>query len=298
MPSDTYLMPDFMNRDLPVHYTTALNILAQMGVEASRIDLMAVGRYQNYRGEIQSQEPASGAVLMEDTQIVLKIGVSSAVDFMPYQFFQGAGASWEDRAREFMAPFDAASMRRTAESHLQTLRYNLGLVDRDYLARLLQLFHFRLNAADADTGEALMWAALFPRFHEWSGNPRLVTHVLQQFFPWKFTIDENVPSEYPIPPDLQYRLGSRMGRLGQETVVGKSFTECDSTYELVISEVQPEEAPQLFPGAAVRSKIEWLIETCMPGNLDCRITIKVVAKGSRLGKEHGHTYLGYAVFAG
>jgi predicted component of type VI protein secretion system len=195
-----------------------------------------------------------------------------------------------------MAPFDSAVMRRTAESRSQALRYNLGIIDRQYIGRLLQLFHFRLNAVDIDTREAVTWASLFPRFHSWSGNPWLVCRVLEQFFPWTFSINENVASSNSIPEELQYRLGGRRGRLGRETVLGRNFTECDSAYELVISEVSPQDSPKLFPGAAVRSKIEWVIQTCMPGNLDCRITVKVTKEASRLGGESGRAYLGFAAF--
>lgn len=294
MPTER-VMPNFCDPHQPVHFTTALNILAGMGIDATRIDLLAVGRHQNYSGEVHEQEPAPGSPVTDGVQIVLKIGLSSPVDYMPYQFFQGAG-DWEGRARALMAPFDSSVIRYAADARLLALKYNFGVVDIDHLARLLRLFHFQLDGMVAGSSEALLWASLFPYFHLWSGNAQWIVAVLEYFFPWKFRIRENICSEYQIPDALRYRLGSREGRLGRESILGHRFCEWDSAYELVVMGVKHDEVPGLFPGEKVRAKIEWLLQTCMPGNLDCHIRIEVDAAGAVIGQEHGRAYLGYAAY--
>ncbi len=50
--ADQKIMPDFCNRRYPFHYTTAISVLAKMGVDVNDIDILAIGTYENYRGEI------------------------------------------------------------------------------------------------------------------------------------------------------------------------------------------------------------------------------------------------------
>ena len=289
----TYLMPEFCGRRHPFHFATAINTLVQMGLDSSRIDLLAVGRYENFKGEIREQEPHAGEPITSHTHITLKVGFSSAVDFMPYQFLY-SGEKWEDRAREFMAPFDAAVIRQTAQSRLLALRYNLGLVDLNHLMKVLQLFQFSLEEPEQKFGEALLWTSIFPHFHYWAGNPEWLVRILEYFFPWQFSLYENVRSEYEIPEPLRYRLGSPTGHLGRELILGRTFNECDSSYELVLRGVRTEQIVDLFPGAPMRSRIDWVVKTCMPGSLDYRLRIDAPPGRMRLGGETRQAYLGYA----
>ena len=85
----TFKMPNFSSRKFRSGYSVALNILSRLGVPHEQIDILAVGEYQNYRGEILRQEPEAGEDVRHDTRIVLDVGFYSAVDQMPYQFFSG-----------------------------------------------------------------------------------------------------------------------------------------------------------------------------------------------------------------
>jgi len=87
------IMPDLSSRKNPLHFSTALSILMKAGVDIHRINLIAEGKYENYRGEVHYQEPAAGSVITDNTKIILRIGSTSAVDFMPYQFFYGMGGN-------------------------------------------------------------------------------------------------------------------------------------------------------------------------------------------------------------
>jgi len=293
-------MPDFCHRRYPVHYTTALNLLMKMGVSLDRINLLAVGEYQNYKGEIHNQSPAPGQPLDRKTKISLHVGYPSAVDFMPYQFFYGLGGKrpssgdWEYNARTLMAPYEASVIRYDARARYLALKYNFGVVDQGHLKKYIDLFDFALSDDNADFEEIVAWANILPDFHLWSGNPEMVTKILAYLFKHPFKIVENIKADYEIPSRLQYRLGSKSGRLGRETVLGGIFSECDSSYRVIMSEMEPDEIADYLPGRPRRKKLEWFLNTCMPSHLEYKISFRVKAGAVCLGADQNRSRLGYA----
>ena len=106
-------MPDFLGRRYRFHYLTAMNLLESMGVPLGDIRVRAAGEYENYRGEIRSQDPAPGTAIPPGTVITLHVGCFSAVDFMPYQFFYGLqGIRESDNTWETDGAFDDGAVRR------------------------------------------------------------------------------------------------------------------------------------------------------------------------------------------
>jgi hypothetical protein len=296
------IMPDFCSRRFPFHYTTALNILMKMGIDISNINILSVGEYENYKGEVREQKPRPGTTIDSDTKIVLKVGSPSAVDYMPYQFFYGlrgirdSGREWDERARCLMAPFESSIIRRNSIARFLSLKYDIGIIDQDYLVRILKLYGFDFSGLDTDTAEMLFWFSAFSSFHFWAGNPEAVEKVLTSLFGYDFKIIENVKAEYEIPPPIQYRLGAKSGRLGKETVIGRSFVEYDSGYTVVIMGVEPEDVEKLLPGRSLREKLEWVLSICMPSNLDYHPKIKVDVARTKVGRERRESYLGYSTF--
>jgi hypothetical protein len=295
-------MPDFCNRRFPFRFTTALNLLMKMGVDIDRVNLLAVGEFENYCGEIREQSPAPGTVLDENTQISLKVGFPSPVDYMPYQFFYGLeggrdrSGEWEDRARELFAPYDAAVIRHHAIAKFEILKFNHSFLDLEHILNFLRLFDYAFESEDEQLEELLAWMALLPNFHFWAGNPTFVERALERIFGYKFAIVENVKSEYEIPPSLRYQLGSPACRLGRETIIGKSFLESDSCYTLVVSGIPGEKVKDFLPGMKLRKKLEKMLEVCMPNNLDYKLEFRVEEKKLFLGKEKGRGYLGYSTY--
>jgi len=206
-------MPDLCNRSYPFHYATALNLLEKMGVDIGRINILAVGEYENYKGEILGQKPAPGMPLKSDVSIELKVGYPSAVDQLPFQFFYGLGgkahrsADWEWQSRRFMAPYDAAVIRHKAAARYQSLRFSFGITDKDHLTRYLDLFDFALGHDFQDLGDVVFWTGIMPSFHDWSGNAAGVAKVLQFLFGYRFRIIESAESRYEIPDDIRKALG-------------------------------------------------------------------------------------------
>jgi len=293
-------MPNLCHRLYPFHYTTALNLLAKLGVDINRIELLAVGEYENFKGEIMTQIPAPGTPLTASTRVVLEVGFSSAVDIMPYQFFYGLygrvarGKDWELNARHLMAPFDAAVIRRNAVTRLEALRFAFNVVDEDHLDRFLSLFDFHIDRGARTVNEALAWGALLPVFHMWAGNPDRVAQVLGLLFGYTFRIVENAPAEFPIPDGIRYRLGMKSGRLGRETIIGRTFTESDSTYEVIVSGLPRDAMTAWLPGGTSRKKLDWVLRVCMPGNLGYRLRFEVGDRAAVLGGKKKGSYLGYS----
>lgn len=297
------IMPDFCNRRCPFHYITALNLLAGMKIDINKIDILASGEYENYKGEILAQEPEPGTVLTKDSRIMLKVGFSSAVDYMPYQFFYGLSgirqtdASWEENSRKLLAPFDAAVIRHNAEARYQSLKYDYGVIDSEHFRRIIRIFGIKLPPDMDSIDDMLFWLSILPSFHYWAGNPGLTEKALEMLFGFTFEIVENSYSVHEIPPSLHYHLGTRTGRLGREVVLGRQFSEYDSGYEVIIKNVEPNQVRELLPAGKIRKKIEWVLTTCMPNNLTYQIRIKVNRPGvSVAGEEIQKGYLGYSTF--
>ncbi|MFQ6008880.1 MAG: type VI secretion system baseplate subunit TssG [Candidatus Zixiibacteriota bacterium] len=296
------VMPDLCSRRHRFHFTTALNMLMKMGIDINRVDILAVGEYENYKGEIRKQSPPPGAPLDDDTRIVLEIGYFSAVDCLPYQMFYGIlgvtsrTTEWEDKARAFMAPFDTAVLRHEAISRHLLLKFIFGLTDFKHLTNYLKLFNFLLWEDSHNTREALLWSVLLPSFHFWAGNPDSVGKILHYLFGYDFQIIEGSESEYNIPGNLRTHLGVRLSRVGKEVVLGRSFKECDSSYEVRISQVKAEEVEDLLPGKPKRRKLEWALSICMPNNLDYNVTIKIDTRNFVLGTQGDRRFLGYSTY--
>jgi len=295
-------MPDFCSRRYPFHFVTALNILMKMGVDLARVNLLAVSEFENYKGEIHDQEPQPGEPVTPDTPISLHVGCLSAVDHLPYQFFYGVQGSrdssgeWEDRARETMAPFDSAVIRYRAMADYEAHKFNLGVLDRDYLLNYLDLFGFDPGKNAPDLSDLLFWSAALPAFHRWAGNAETVAAVLQGLVGYPVEIVESLSQTFDIPEEMQSRLGTESSGLGQTMLLGDSFTECDSGYRVTISQVAREDIVNFLPGGYQRRKLEWLLDICMPGNLEAVVAVEAAAKATVLGRETEPGYLGYSTY--
>jgi type VI secretion system (T6SS) VasB/ImpH family protein len=295
-------MPDFCSRRFPFHYVTALNVLMKMGINLSSINLLAVSEFENYKGEIHQQSPKPGEQITADTQISLHVGCLSAADHVPYQFFYGVeggrdrSSEWEDRARETMAPFDSAVIRYRALAGYEMHKFNLGVLDRDYLISYLDLFDFAPGEDAPDISDLLFWVAALPAFHRWAGNAEAVAAVLHSLIGYPVEIVESVSCRFDIPEAMQSHLGTESGRLGQALLLGNSFTECDSGYRVNIREVAPDDIANFLPHGAKRRKLDWLLNICMPGNLEAVISIEAAAAPTVLGSEAQKGYLGYSTY--
>lgn len=298
----TAVMPDLCSRRHPVSITTALMLLKRMGIDLRRVDILADGEHENYKGEIREQKPAPGDEIGRRDQIVLKIGYAGAVGQLPYQFFYGLDSGsaartsdWEDRAYRLMAPFDAAVVRRMAEAEFEELKYQNSFGDLEHIKRFLKLFGLDTSLI-ANLHEGLLWAAMMPSFNEWAGNAEKTERALKCLFGYNFEIIENVPTRHDIPDELQFRLGSETDRLGNETVLGDSFTECETAVTVVMSGVSGRDLRNYLPGQPGHKKLRKVLETCLPSHFICEIEIEPETKQAALGDGDQAAYLGYSSY--
>jgi len=293
------IMPDFCRRHHRLHFITALRLLRRLGLDLNRVEIIAVGEDENYKGEIREQEPHPGEVITDQTRIVLKIGFPGGVDLVPYQFFYGLKGvtartdDWENRARTLMAPFDAAHIRRLVQIAHEKLKLDFSFLEPSQIRDFLQLFDFDPPGED-DLEESLIWMILMPRFYRWAGNGDQVAEVLQVLFGFDFSIEENVTRRFEIPDRLRYRLGSPVDRLGKGAFLGTSFCESDSGFRVIIKNVPREKIPELLPDRPLRRKIEKTLELCLPTNL--AYDIKIFMARDEVGKaaKGKPMYLGYS----
>lgn len=295
-------MPDFCSRKNPFHYVTALNTLGKMGVDPNDVTIIAVGEYWNYRGEVIEQEPAAGSSIGRSTGITLKVGYNSAIDYMPYQFFYGfgdkppRGSDWDMNARKLMAPFDASVIRADARAKFLSLVFGFGLVDSEYISRFLNLYDFGLEGQAKDMKDLLFWVALMPAFHNWAGNPNFLAAVVTSLLGYPCCVKENVRSEHQMPPPDCYRLGDGGGRLGAESVIGRSFSECDTAYEVQLSGIRENDLSAFLPGGAKMQMLEDILDFCMPNNYDYIISVHGEERGARIGADGANCYLGMSSY--
>ena len=193
-------MPRLVNRKAPMDFTAALVLLARMGIDLHRVELLAAGDHENYRGEIYSQKPEPGATLSPDTRIALEVGFRGAVDQMPYQFFYGLrrraddGRDWDRRARELMAPFDASVVRYHGLIEHHILRLALSYYDQTQVSRQLAVYGLPQPRVPLDEREQMLMVSLLPRYNEWAGNADALVDVLELFFGFACRIVENIPA--------------------------------------------------------------------------------------------------------
>jgi len=303
-PARPITMPDFCNRHHPVRIDAALMTLLRMEVDLERVEILADGESENYRGEIRHQVPQPGETIGPDTRVVLRAGWYGGFDNLPYQFFYGLeshglsrSAEWEERGRRLMAPFDAASVRSLGRTQYEELRFNQGFADRKHLARFLKLFGLDWAITWNEIPTALLWLAMLPSFNEWAGNARQVERALEALFGYRFVIGESRPRTYTIPEDLRYHLGGDGGRLGHETVLGESFTESDSCYEVVVKAVRVNDIRSFLPGQELRLRLDQVLDLCMPSHLERAIRVEPATRTAALGDAPEASYLGYSSFA-
>jgi hypothetical protein len=297
--SERLLMPEFTDRHHPFYFTTALSTLIRLGIDLNRVELLAVGLHETYRGEVISQEPKAGTEIAPRTRIRLEVGLESAVDILPYQFFFGfesnrdSTGEWETAGRRLLAPFDSAIIRRRGWEDFRRLSFTLAQSDREQLLRFFELFEFDPKLVGESSRECSLWVALLPLFHYWAGNAALVAKMVTAIFGYPCEIIESARSTTAIPVGLQSRLGHNNCRLGSETILGETFSDIDSGYRVVISDVEPEKALGWLPGKPLFMKLKQLLAMCLPGHLEGEVVVRCRRSPFSTGAAQRTARLGY-----
>jgi predicted component of type VI protein secretion system len=191
-----------------------------------------------------------------------------------------------------MAPFDAAVMHAEAIAVLVPLAYNFSILSEHHLTRYLQLFD-QSAVGESDLNALRVWAESMPGFYHWGGNPRFVERFLQALFGFRFTIQENVESRHETPEALRWKLGKNQNMLGHESVLGKSFSECDTALEVTVHDVPPNQVADLLPNHTLRRKVDEVLSICLPAGMSCRVRVASLPTAGRLAGANRLNRLGY-----
>jgi hypothetical protein len=295
-------MPDFCSRRRPYHYVTALNVLMKYGVDLSNVNLIAAGTFENYKGEVHGQTPKPGEAITPGTEITLEVGCLSGVDHIPYQFFYGFHGvgdrtdDWELNARKALAPFDSEVIRYHAYAKHVARKFNFGVVEKPHLHRFLRLFAFNPEKYAPDLPELMFWVSAMPLFHKWSGNARAVAAILGRLIGHSVEIVENARGSFVLPEECRSPLGSESSRVGASLIAGRTFSDCDSTYEVIVHGVNSKSVAHFLPGGKTYKKLEWLLSVSMPSFLERRIRIRTRGHRAAIGKEKPACFLGYSSY--
>jgi predicted component of type VI protein secretion system len=195
-----------------------------------------------------------------------------------------------------MAPFDSSVIRAEARAKLLSLIFDFGFAEKGHMRRFLDLYDFDIAHETDDLRELLFWSSLLPAFNFWAGNPDSVARIVSGLFGYECRIIENVQGEYDIPEKTRYRLGKGEERLGAGSVVGRSFSQCDTAFDVIVTGVGNGDMREFLPGGTKRRKLERILEYCMPSDLECRIRIFGEKRGSRIGESGAECHLGYSSY--
>lgn len=296
------LMPNLVSPQARMTFVQALLALKQSGVEWENVRLFSSGTFENYRGEVLKQEPKPNTEITPDTQITLWVGFPSLFDALPYQLFFGA-KEWhrdtvrlEQRAREFLACFDSSFIRILSRLEYVLLVYNLVFLEKDFCQHFLEAFDFPKDQWEKE--EILLWMIFLPTFHLWAGTKEGTEKVLSAFLQAQSKIEENIPGENQLPLELRSRLGERSNHLGQNWLLGKRFSECDSTYRINICPISADQIKEFLPNHKKRKKLERILALSTPGQLRYKVSLKLKQKDKKfsLGKDSKNSLLGYATY--
>jgi len=270
-----------------------------LGVDQSRVNLKAIGKFLNYRGEIHSQSPRAGEVITDDSVIRLNVGFDSVVDHFPHQFFFGlpglsslAGGDWEDSGRRLMSTFDAAVIKLEALASYEAFRFSCPEIDPDQSVRTARLFS--IDSLPHDPGNKVRHTVLpvLPHFYLWSGNAEGTARFLSQVLGHTVEIVENVETVQQIDPDLQSQLGVRFTELGGSMVLGSSFKERESAFDILVRDVEIDQVADWLPSGRRMMQLNQLVHTTLPNGLDYRIRPLFKKRTIKLGRTSNEAYLG------
>lgn len=295
-------MPPLANPLSPSSLIHAVLWLKKLGVSADNLRLLFKGVFESYKGEISKHLPSSGMEIDPSTLIQLEVASASMVDQLPFSLFFDPNQKHLDlektefRARELFSIFDAtmAKIKTTLEYIL--LVYNFVFVEPSFSKNFVRAFGFPEDEWNSE--ELFFWMLLLPGFHQWAGTKKGTEKVLSIFLGTKVKIEENQRGENSLPVELQSCLGIRGSKLGSDWSLGNSFSECDSSFKVMIGPISATQVRDFLPLRLKRKKLDLILEHCVPGQLRWSIDLKLKRKERNfsLGENTPNCVLGYSTY--
>lgn len=171
-------------------------------------------------------------------------------------------AEQEANARKFLLPFEQ-------------LFYWLRLDNETYEARIEdRLADWWLNLEGVDMGETdltdrqqAILHQMLPHLSNIVGNWSLTAQWLELLLSKKIEIAEKAPPQYPLPDEVQKRLGD--GILGEDFVIGTTFCDGLPSLNIILKGLTSGELADYMPEGAARDILEntllsWLLPVETP----------------------------------
>ena len=135
---------------------------------------------------------------------------------------------------------------------------------------------------------------LLPHLPEIIGNWSLTAQWLSLFFDATITIMEIPPPQYTFPATLQKRMGT--GRLGQDFVIGGTFSDGIPILKILIEDLTPESIESFLPKGNKRELLEQeLLQLLLPIETPYQIktSLKIQSTEFQMGENYNSSILGY-----
>ncbi|HEX7400806.1 MAG TPA: type VI secretion system baseplate subunit TssG [candidate division Zixibacteria bacterium] len=294
-------LPYLTNPHSPTSLVRAFLWLRKLGIDPENLRLLFKGPFENYKGEITGQIPLPGEV-NTSKEIQLEVALASMVDQLPFSFFLDPNKKQKDlektelRSRELLAAFDSMMAQTNTTLEYIHLAYKYVISESSFTRLLIGAFGFPQEGWDSE--ELLLWMFLLPYFHQWAGTIRGTSRVLSIFLKAPVRIRENQRGENSLPIELQSLLGRRYNRLGSDWSLGKGFSECDTTFQVVIGPISASEVRDFLPPGIKKIKLDLILTHCVPGQLrwKMKVTLKPKERNFTLGESTPNCVLGYSSY--
>lgn len=295
-------LPDLVNPLSPASFAHTLIWLRRCGIDLENVRVLMKGVFENYKGEIIAHSPPAGTEADSSTMIVLEVGCPSMVDLLPPSLFFDPRKKYRDfdrmelRSRKLFSCFDSAIGKIIAILEYILLVYDSVFLERSFSKEFLGAFGFPEEGWNSE--ELFLWTVLLPCFHQWAGTKKGTEEVLSRLLGTKIRIEENKRGDNSLPRKIQSFLGEDSCKLGQNLTLGNSFSECESSFKVVIGPISAYQVHDFLPHGFKKKKLDRILNHCVPGQLRWSTALKLKRKEKdfSLGENTLNCVLGYSTY--
>lgn len=295
-------MPDLARAGSSTPFVHTLAWLKKEGVGLDNVRLLLKGIFDNYKGEIINHLPPPGAEIDSSAVTLLVVGSASMVDELPPSLFFVPRKKYLDldkmelESRKFFSCFDSMIAKKMAVLEYILLAYDFVFSEESFSKRFIGAFGFPEDGWNSE--ELLFWMMSLPGFHQWAGTKRGTERVLSKCLGMHVRIKENQRGENSLPAEVQSLLGKRWSRLGSDWSLGTSFSECESSFKVMIGPISASQVRDFLPLGLMRKKLDRILKHCVPGQLRWRLALKLKRRerSFTVGETSSNCVLGYSTY--
>ncbi len=308
------IMPDLLAERPGDAVESAILSLVEMGADRQQIELIPVGIFRRYRGQLLGFYPALGVEVRQGDTIRLYVAERGLADRLPEGLLaplpdegrpesvfdtQNGGiippTGWEappdgapgqgydpeelfhrqlDGGRKLLRLLDRALRRARRDVILQRQSLKFLVNDPRFARNLLGLLH--LEALDSGDAAAVYAAASLAGFQDAVGTLEEAAAFLAQLFQVEVRAEEARAGMLPIPKPLHMKLGGPNARLGQGSVPGRNFRDPRPAVKLLVGPMGAENAARRYRDEWARRSFENAAAAMVPASRPFKVIYDVV----------------------